>query len=517
MLQRFVDRGVRDPAQALKRLVRHTPFRFHVTGSETEFGEERHDWPAFVWQPLEAVEEFVGDQLTPELAAAVVEWPREHRRRLAEDLDERVQLARQRQPGTPTTPGSRFGQLDGTWTGRGTRTALSQPAVKQQLLYVGTLLIHDPLADRLRDATNFSELTDTGLRSALDSWLQSLAELAPAIRRGCVEIGVSPTRPALAEEARKWDSVEQHRDALVEILRAAADDIDSSAAPHRAFEAIIDSAWMRARIDDPAAFLRGLAKDTAAKSADDLGRVLTQWNAIAAVDESGFGRRRGGPIQWRDAVYLAALGVQNSTDTLAKAFATNTQLGASHLLATRSSQERLDRLGLPPFTSGRTSKKQAAGAGLLTRFELPGIGDVPMDQVLSIREDESVFAEFRRVLGNILEQVDTAEPEDPEQFGQELDQAFRDQLVPELNRVNSVSKTSVLEKVLIPSGASLGAGALVLAAGASFPLTAAAAVAMSPVAFAAEALRRRYNKGGRQARSLASAYLTLTESARWKK
>jgi hypothetical protein len=487
-----------------------------LRGSDQESAAESHDWPAFVWQPLEAVEEFVGDQLTPELAAAVVEWPDGHRDRLAEYLDERVQLAR-RQPGTPTTRSPRFGQLDSTWTGRGTRTTLSQPAVKQQLLYVGTLLIHDPVANQFRYATNVKELTDTGPRSFLDSWLQSLAELAPALRRGCVEIGVSPTRPAFEEEVSKWDSVEHYRDALVEILRAAADDIDSSAAPHRAFEAIIDSAWTRARIDDPAAFLRGLAKDTAAKSADDLWRTLKQWNAVAAVDESGFGKRKGGPIAWRDAVYLAALGVQNSTDKIANAFATNTWLGASHLLATRSSQVRLETLGLPPFKSGRTSKKQAAGAGLLTRFELPGIGDVPMDQVLSIRDDESVFAEFRRVLGNILEQVDTAEPENPEQFSQELDQAFRDQLVPELNRVNSVSKTSVLEKILIPGGASLGAGALVLAAGVSFPLTAAAAVVMSPVAFAAEALRRRYNKGGRQARSLASAYLTLTDSARWKK
>ena len=163
---------------------------------------------------------------------------------------------------------------------------------------------------------------------------------------------------------------------------------------------------------------------------------------------------------------------------------------------------------LPRSASAENRESQA-----LMQFEVPMLSDIKLTNVLSLRKNEDAFREWRIGFGQVLDMVQKEFPKDQKEFDAEIRLAAETIMTPLSEQLKSKVKSSpILEKILVPSALSVGAGFVAFTGfDASFPAAAMVGAGLSPVGWVAEKLNRRFNKGGRKATLVREFYSYMIE------
>jgi hypothetical protein len=486
------------------------------------------------WDPVAIIEQFVGDELTPELAQKMVDWPENQRVDLAGRIHEAINRLGSGNPNEEELQSDLdcFGQLDASWFQESPMLSFPSDSLKQQLLYLPKIVLRDPIAG-IFSRSGTPEMTvyprearvvDSvlQLKSPWDWWLESLCEILPAIRQGYVSLYIPANGETAIEIIKQEDplnvSSKPLNVCLSDTFHAFASDLQLSWNSNDAFELMGGSVWRKLNLNDPADIFHQLGNDVE-KATEEEVKTALQCNLASAYDDALACQKIGKQIPWRSALAIAYFGLfrEGLPSILVNSFASHLQLGVRSMFGSQSAESMMNLFGLHPFELKlRTSEKQRGGAQLLSRYRLPAIANVTIDDIIALRKNEESFAEFRRLLGDLLAQVDDIHPRDQTQFEIEFAQAMQDKMAPEIERLQSATKSSILEKAFVPAGLSLSGGALLVALGGAvaFPPAALVAAGLAPATLAADVLRKKFNKSGMKARELSNAYITLQKIAK---
>lgn len=165
-------------------------------------------------------------------------------------------------------------------------------------------------------------------------------------------------------------------------------------------------------------------------------------------------------------------------------------------------------INLPRAASAENRVSQA-----LMQFEVPGLSEVELSDVLSLRKNEDAFREWRIAYGQVLDMVQKESPKDQKAFDAEIRLAAETIMTPLTEQLKSKAKSSsALEKIFVPSALSIGGGLIAFASfGDSFPTAALVGAGLSPAGWVMEKLIRRFNKGGCKATMVREFYSYLLE------
>jgi hypothetical protein len=198
--------------------------------------------------------------------------------------------------------------------------------------------------------------------------------------------------------------------------------------------------------------------------------------------------------------------------TIVPSLATNIALGIKSICGAQSSVSMVKLLGLQAAEQPMP-RKQRGAAERLTRFRLPGISNISIEDILLVRQNEKVFADFQRAVGSVLGEIESSNPMTQEQFELDLAQAMDDVLTPQIDALEKGTRSSFIEKSIIPSTLALGAGAIALSMTGTFPAGGEIAASITPATWLMDKLHRRYRRSGRNDRRLIEAFITLQSSA----
>jgi hypothetical protein len=142
----------------------------------------------------------------------------------------------------------------------------------------------------------------------------------------------------------------------------------------------------------------------------------------------------------------------------------------------------------------------------LARFEIPGIAAADLHTILSIRRHDTAFAEFRRNYARLMREALSQNPADQAQFEVEFRSAADDLLIPRIDELQKATRSSVLEKFLIPGAVSLGAAAIAYDITHTAAVSTLASAGLASGSWILDKLRKRYSSSGQKSRKLVEAY-----------
>jgi hypothetical protein len=160
-----------------------------------------------------------------------------------------------------------------------------------------------------------------------------------------------------------------------------------------------------------------------------------------------------------------------------------------------------------------TTNKVHRVAQTLLRYDVPGLKKVSFERAVVLRDNEDAFHEWRKAFGNVIDKAQSAQPINEKQFESEFLEAVDELLTPRIEELEKATKSSFLEKILVPASMTLGAGAVAfnLAGLDTFPPTAVAGAALAPISWVIDKVRKRFNRAGRKATILQEFYGYLFE------
>jgi hypothetical protein len=149
----------------------------------------------------------------------------------------------------------------------------------------------------------------------------------------------------------------------------------------------------------------------------------------------------------------------------------------------------------------------------LMQFDVPGASKISFADILSLRKNEEAFQEWRIAFRQVIDMAQKESPKDQQAFDLEVRSAAETIMIPLTEQLKSkVRSSSALEKMLVPSALSVGAGLIAFSAlGGSFPAAALVGAGLSPAGWVAEKLIKRFNKSGRKATKVREFYSYLLE------
>ena len=483
-------------------------------------------WTAARWFPLQVIEDATGVELSQATARAVLAWPKEKRIELVERLASSVvgSLAFDPEPPATRLDELSFGGVDREWRADGGKFALPNWEIRQQLLYLPSICVTDHFSRfLLKRSPSQATLAEESyevfgthrIGRLFDAWLESLSDLAPALRDGSVQL-VIPCEMTRQVRAL-WDGGDTSslriENVLAEASLAYATDLDAAPDAANAFDLTAGAAFYKVDVPDPAEFYRTVASIVSQKSSQEVWTALRIPSKLARK-YAAMRQAAGDQIPWEESVAMAMRGLFDATyDRLLPALTSNLALGVNSTIGAQSSVACMKLLGLKAAESALGSKKRDV-AQTLSRFRLPNAGEAPLDLLLSVRTNEEAFGEVRRAVGDVVGQVATSNPTDQKQFEKELAQALEDLLAPKIAALQKGMKSSFFEKALVPGGLALGAGAVVLAVTQHFPPTALAAAALTPASYLADRLYKRYKRSGRRDGQIVEALISFRDMSR---
>ncbi len=160
----------------------------------------------------------------------------------------------------------------------------------------------------------------------------------------------------------------------------------------------------------------------------------------------------------------------------------------------------------------RASRAEQRAEEAIVQFDLPGLADISLSEILKLRDNEEAFHELRQALRQVLDQAMSAGPADQEQFNAEFRVAAQDRIGEKLEKVKqAVRGSSVLQDVFVPSALGLGVGMFnyTFLGGTLEP--ALVGLGISPTSWVFKKLLKRYGSEGRKAALLRQFYCHLLE------
>jgi hypothetical protein len=164
--------------------------------------------------------------------------------------------------------------------------------------------------------------------------------------------------------------------------------------------------------------------------------------------------------------------------------------------------------GVKPHKTITGDRARIASAALT--YRIPGTQHTSLREVLELRKNEVIFAEFRAVFGKLLAQANDSS--DQESFQLRLREAMDSELRPLVRNLNQMLKrSSVISDLLIPGAASLGGTWLAVELLNNDPRSSLIAAGMIPIAWAAKCLLSSAGKERRNAKQLLAFYGRMIE------
>lgn len=486
-------------------------------------------WTAAKWHPHKIIENVTGFELTPATAVMVRDWPEDKRVELVERLAASVvgSLAFDPEPPPASPDDTSFGSIDRQWRADGGQYALPNFEIRQQLLFLPKVCVADHFSRFMLDldptdvARSFEFFNLFGKQQKtcfMDGWLESVCALAPALREGAVQLVIPCAQreaTAMLEAAQPLQNSSELRiqDVLAEACFAYADDLQAAPDCANAFELTTGGSFWNVNIPDPVTFFRDVSSTVASKTSAEVWAAINIPDRLArgsAANDQASGRGVG----WEVAASMAMRGLHRAAQGLmAPALASNLALGIKSTSGALSAVACMKLYGLQAAEDGLSKKKRNV-AHMLSRFRIPNAGSAPIELLLSVRQNEKVFGDVRRAVGDVVNQIASCNPQNQAQFELELQQSLDDLLTPKIEALQKSTKSSFLEKAMIPGSMTLGAGAVVLAATQQFPPTAIAAAALAPAAYLADRLYKRYRASGRKDTRLVEALIVFRDMGR---
>jgi len=148
----------------------------------------------------------------------------------------------------------------------------------------------------------------------------------------------------------------------------------------------------------------------------------------------------------------------------------------------------------------------------LLQYEVP-IVNATFSDVLRIRENETIFCEWRKDFGDVIGQAYRSGTDDEQQFRTETRQRADELLLPKLEQLEAAAKGSVLQGMFVPGSALFGvAAATFYGPGLSgFPSVPLAPSGPGPLSWLVQKVIRAYNKSGREITTLRELYTYMLQ------
>lgn len=449
---------------------------------------------------IDIVEEYFGDELTAKTAARIGEAPPDHIIPLVERLDAHYERwfsdhTAPEQGTTENISNSYFYCLEPFPPEQDGRAIANR--YKKFLLYFPRFAVPDPLADvfypPLLVAHALMMFPDQAGRGTFhwDDRLQGdfreairlLAEIAPAVKRQ--DLRLVPNPYLLFHEL---------------IQNAAKSELDAmnTGEGENYYRSIEEVALNKDTITGYAIHLAQLKAESSGRTARPAD-YLPSMEEIVARDKD----KVAGAIS-----FIVAEHIKLAGQICARFDYTAVAGDSATYAALAQDYAFVDNLALP-------AKKAQRIATELIRYDIPGIGNADLGNILEIRQNEDAFEAFRRDFGTLIDRAHQEHPSDQEEFDREFRQAADDILRPRIDEVNKTLSVSAVEKLLVPAALSVGAGwaAHAFLGVPQFPATAEAAAILSPLNWVMLKLNSRWTRGGRKAVVLRDAYSMLLEKS----
>jgi hypothetical protein len=425
----------------------------------------------FSMNPIPVIEEYLGYDLTLEAAKRLATAPEKH----IEGLVNKVtpfyyDWLEKAQNQNPTTPGYLF-CVDPVPQDEDWRQLLER--YKKYLLYLPRFAVPDPLAQLLKPLVTVGALVgyfliDDTFRRDLQGALSLLAELSSASREQ--DILLLPQSFAfdytlVQQAARRELSATEQPGIREEYYHPILESIDAAFKAWEARERLRPKGELKENPSNGPPAVRNdqlLARNYA-------GGVKLAGQLCAALDLT--------PIAGNEITHAI----------LAQEYAA----------------------GMLPVPA---AEKVHRITGILSRYVIPGVGQADVETILALRRNEKVFGEFRQQYAKVLDQADSEGPIDQRQFEVEFRQACDDLLKPRIEELKKTTTSSALEKFLIPAALGIGAAAAAFSVTGSLAVTSAAGIAITPLNWLLDKLRKRFIKSGRNAQTLVEVYGLLADA-----
>ncbi len=156
--------------------------------------------------------------------------------------------------------------------------------------------------------------------------------------------------------------------------------------------------------------------------------------------------------------------------------------------------------------SGRV---EATAAGILVQNQLPGVAGIPIEMIVSLRQDDEAFHAWRKSFSDVLTRANSLPFTNEAQYRADLAEAADDLLKPKIFEMDkSLTGSSVLRDLVKPNGLQIGVSGLVaLVSHSPWGLLGAAGTPL--IKYGVKALNKKIRRSARREATLRDLYAYL--------